>query len=188
MKSNSRCMRLAQFGVFGRASIAAGTRLVCLAKDERPDMTRRRQRPYMSAILACMLCASGTGAVTEPQDSAQAKAKLAAVRARIAELTNRMRSQLAQRDSLSARVRDTELVIAATRERVEELHAAEVLAERRRSELRAEQTRNQGALQAERESLANQARAAYMIGRQEELKLLLNQSNPANLGRTLTYY
>ncbi len=27
-----------------------------------------------------------------------------------------------------------------------------------------------------------------MIGRQEELKLLLNQSNPASLGRTLTYY
>ena len=142
----------------------------------------------MSAILACMLCASGTGAVTEPQDSAQAKAKLAAVRARIAELTNRMGSQLAQRDSLSARVRETELIIAAKRQRVEELHAAEADAERRRSELRAEQTRDQSALQAERESLAQQARAAYMIGRQEELKLLLNQSSPATLGRTLAYH
>jgi septal ring factor EnvC (AmiA/AmiB activator) len=142
----------------------------------------------MSAILACMLCASGTGAVTEPQDSAQARAKLAAVRARIAELTNRMGSQLAQRDSLSARVRETELVIAAKRQRVEELHAAEAVAERRRSELRAEQTRNQSALQSERESLASQARVAYMIGRQEELKLLLNQSSPATLGRTLAYH
>jgi murein hydrolase activator len=151
-------------------------------------MSRRRQRPYMSAILACMLCASGTGAVTEPQDSAQARAKLAAVRARIAELTNRMGSQLAQRDSLSARVRETELVIAAKRQRVEELHAAEAVAERRRSELRAEQTRNQSALQSERESLASQARVAYMIGRQEELKLLLNQSSPATLGRTLAYH
>jgi septal ring factor EnvC (AmiA/AmiB activator) len=142
----------------------------------------------MSAILACMLYASGAGAATEPQDSAQAKAKLAAVRARIAELTNRMGSQLAQRDSLSARVRETELVIAAKRQRVEELHAAEADAERRRSELRAEQTRNQNALQSERESLASQARAAYMIGRQEELKLLLNQSSPATLGRTLAYH
>jgi murein hydrolase activator len=146
------------------------------------------KRLYSSAVLAFMLCASGKGAVTEPADSAQAKAKLAAVRAKIAELTNRMGSQLAQRDSLSARVRETELVIAAKRQRVEELHAAEILAERRRAELRAEQTRNQGALQSERESLASQARAAYMIGRQEELKLLLNQSTPANLGRTLAYY
>jgi murein hydrolase activator len=151
-------------------------------------MSPPHKRLYSSAVLALMLCASGKGAVTEPADSAQAKAKLAAVRAKITDLTNRMGSQLAQRDSLSARVRETELVIAAKRQRVEELHAAEILAERRRSELRAEQTRNQGALQSERESLASQARAAYMIGRQEELKLLLNQSTPANLGRTLTYY
>ena len=99
-----------------------------------------------------------------------------------------MGSQLAQRDSLSARVRETELGLAAKRQRVEELHAAQLAAERHRSELRAEQGRNLNALQSERASLASQARAAYMIGRQEELKLLLNQSNPASLGRTLTYY
>ena len=99
-----------------------------------------------------------------------------------------MGSQLAQRDSLSARVRETELAIGAKRQRVEELHAAQLAAERHRSELRAEEGRNLNALQTERESLARQARAAYMIGRQEELKLLLNQSNPARLGRTLTYY
>jgi murein hydrolase activator len=151
-------------------------------------MNRRYQGLGMSAVLAFTLCASGRGAVTEPADSAQAKAKLAAVRARITELTNRMGSQLAQRDSLSARVRETELVIAAKRQRVEELRAAESLAERRGADLRAEQTRNQNALQSERTSLASQALAAYLIGRQEELKLLLNQSNPASLGRTLAYY
>ncbi|SRR5579859_12328 len=153
--------------------------------------SQRRKRPYLSAILACVLCAGsagGAGTAAEPQDSAQAKAKLAAVRARIAELTHRMNSQLAQRDSLSARVRETELVIAAKRQRVEELHVEEAVAERHRAELRAEQTRNQNALQSERESLASQARAAYMIGRQEELKLLLNQSSPAALGRTLAYH
>ena len=151
-------------------------------------MNRRHQWLCLSAVLTFALCASGRGAVTEPADTAQAKAKLAAVRARITELTNRMGSQLAQRDSMSARVRETELVIAAKRQRVEELHAAEAVAERRRSELRAEQSRNQNALQSERASLASQALAAYMIGRREELKLLLNQSNPASLGRTLAYY
>jgi murein hydrolase activator len=143
-----------------------------------------------SAALIAVLCASSPAAV-EPADSAHAdaaKAKLAQLRARIAELTGRMGSQLAQRDSLSARVRETELAIAAKRQRVEELHAAQLAAERHRSELRAEEGRNLNALQTERASLASQARAAYMIGRQEELKLLLNQSNPASLGRTLTYY
>src|ERR1700689_1855521 len=128
-------------------------------------MNRRRQWLRISAVLAFVLCASGQGAVTEPADPAHAdaaKAKLAALRARINELTGRMGSQLAQRDSLSARVRDTELVIAAKRQRVEELHAAQLGAERHRSELRAEQDRNLNALQAERASLASQARSAYM--------------------------
>src|ERR1700722_4499293 len=150
----------------------------------------QRFRALLSAALIAVLCA-GSPAAVDPADSAHAdaaKAKLAALRARIAELTGRMGSQLAQRDSLSARVRETELVIGAKRQRVEELHAAVLAAERRRSELRAEEGRNLSALQAERASLASQARAAYMIGRQEELKLLLNQSNPASLGRTLAYY
>jgi murein hydrolase activator len=150
----------------------------------------QRFRALWSAALIAVLSASSPAAV-DPADSAHAdaaKAKLAALRARIAELTGRMGSQLAQRDSLSAHVRETELVIAAKRQRVEELHAAELAAERHRSELRAEEGRNLSALQAERASLASQARAAYMIGRQEELKLLLNQSNPASVGRTLTYY
>ena len=148
----------------------------------------RRFRALGATALLAIACASSPATVTEPADSAQAKAKLAAVRARIAELTGRMGTQLAQRDSLSARVRETELVIAVKRQRVEELHAAQTAAEKRRSELRAEEARNLSALQTERDSLAAQARAAYMIGRQEELKLLLNQSNPATLGRTLTYY
>jgi septal ring factor EnvC (AmiA/AmiB activator) len=148
----------------------------------------QRFRILGNAVLIAILCAGSPAALTEPADSAQAKARLAALRARIAELTGRMGSQLAQRDSLSARVRETELGLAAKRQRVEELHAAQLVAERHRSELRAEEGRNLNALQSERTSLASQARAAYMIGRQEELKLLLNQTNPASLGRTLTYY
>jgi septal ring factor EnvC (AmiA/AmiB activator) len=148
----------------------------------------QRVGTLLGAALAVFLCIGSLGAAGEPQDSAQAKAKLAAVRARIAELTSRMGTQLAQRDSLSARVRETELVIASKRQRVEELRIAQAAVERRRAELRAEQGRNLADLQTERGALAAQARAAYMIGRQEELKLLLNQSNPASFGRTLTYY
>jgi septal ring factor EnvC (AmiA/AmiB activator) len=151
----------------------------------------QRFRALCNAALIAVLSASSPAATPSSADSAHADAayaKLAALRARIAELTARMGSQLAQRDSLSARVRETELGLAAKRQRVEELHAAQLAAERRRSELRDEEGRNLSVLQAQRASLASQARAAYMIGRQEELKLLLNQSNPASLGRTLTYY
>jgi septal ring factor EnvC (AmiA/AmiB activator) len=124
----------------------------------------------------------------KPTDSAQAKAKLEAVRKRIASLTGRLGDELKQHDALSARLRETELVITDRRRRLDTLRTEELAAERRRSELRGEQQAEQSALQAQRAALAAQVRAAYMIGRQEQLKLLLNQSNPAVLGRTLAYY
>jgi septal ring factor EnvC (AmiA/AmiB activator) len=154
------------------------------------SLTRhRRFGPVCAAIAAAALCCTGAwAAASESADTVQAKAKLAAVRARIAALTNRLGDELKQRDALSSRLREAELIITAKRRRLEALHAEQITAERRRTELRAEQLRDQESLQSERAALAAQVQAAYMIGRQEQLKLLLNQSNPAGLGRTLTYY
>ena len=146
------------------------------------------RRLCAAAAFAALWCGGVGAAAPAPTDSEQAQAKLAAVRARIAALTNRLGDELKQRDALSSRLRAAELVITAKRRRLETLRAEKIAAERRRTELRGELTATQNALQAERAALAEHVRAAYMIGRQEELKLLLNQSNPASLGRTLAYY
>jgi septal ring factor EnvC (AmiA/AmiB activator) len=146
------------------------------------SFSSNRRFIHLCVAAAAALYCAGTWAAPESADSAQAQAKLAAVRTRIAALTNRLGDELKERDALSARLREAELAITAKRQRLE------TAAERHRSELRAEQGRDQNALQAERTALGQQVRAAYMIGRQEQLKLLLNQSNPASLGRTLAYY
>jgi septal ring factor EnvC (AmiA/AmiB activator) len=52
---------------------------------------------------------------------------------------------------------------------------------KRRKQLRAN-------LQIQRVNLARQIRAAYVIGQQEYIKILLNQQDPAAVSRTLTYY
>jgi murein hydrolase activator len=152
------------------------------------DMNLCLRHLCVAVASAVLYCGSTWAAAPEPNDSAQAKAKLAAVRARIAALTNRLGDELKQRDALSARLREAELVITAKRQKLDALHGEQIATERHRAELRAEQSRDQNALQAQRAALAAQVRAAYMIGRQEQLKLLLNQSNPASLGRTLAYY
>lgn len=158
-------------------------------------MNRRIKNPLLLSLLVLILAgpaarAAGPAAGTpaEPQDSAQAKARLAAVRARIAELANRLAKELAERDTEGARLRAAELAVTAGRRRLESARLSELAAGRRRNQLRAEQLRNQAALEAERTALAAQIRAAYMIGRQEQLKMLLNQRDPASLGRTLAYY
>src|ERR1700722_10622712 len=127
-------------------------------------------------------------AADQTSDSVQAKAKLAEIRDRIAVLTNRLRSELKERDARSARLREAEVGIAAMRRRLENLRSALVAAERRRGELRAEETQAQAALDTERAALATQVRTAYMIGRQERIKLLLSQSDPAAAGRMATLY
>jgi septal ring factor EnvC (AmiA/AmiB activator) len=152
------------------------------------NLTSSRCLRHVCVAVAAVLYCAGTWAAPQSTDSEQAQAKLAAVRARIAALTSRLGEELKERDALGARLREAELLITAKRRRLDTLRAAEAAAERRRSELRGEQARDQRALEAEQAALSAQVRAAYMIGRQEQLKLLLNQSNPASLGRTLTYY
>lgn len=43
-------------------------------------------------------------------------------------------------------------------------------------------------LSEQRELLAKQVRAAYAMGRQEQIKMLLNQQDPARFGRVMVYY
>ena len=139
-------------------------------------------------MLVLSTLAAGAPAPAGPKDSAQAKAKLAAVRARINDLTSRLGKQLKERDSLSARLREAELAITSKRRHLDDLRTEQGEVERHRAALLAEQARDATVIGQERESLAAQVRAAYMIGRQEELKLLLNQNSPAALGRTFAYY
>jgi septal ring factor EnvC (AmiA/AmiB activator) len=54
--------------------------------------------------------------------------------------------------------------------------------------LRQQRGELQSDLQHQRVALAGQIRAAYAIGQQEYLKILLNQQDPAAVTRTLTYY
>jgi len=153
----------------------------------RPNLARRGPR-LGAAVLLALHCAGGWAGATQPKDSAQANSKLAAVRARIATLTNHLGDELKQRDALSARLREADLAITSQRQRLDSLRVEQAAVERHRSELLSEQGHSQAALEEQRAALAAQVRAAYMIGRQEQLKLLLNQSDPASLGRTLTYY
>jgi murein hydrolase activator len=145
-------------------------------------------RPAILVLAMSAFCCTAWPISAQNSDSQQAKAKLSAVRSKIADLTSRMGKDLKQRDALSARLREAELAITDKHRRLDELRTEQGVVERRRNDLKAEQVKDQAAITAQRESLAAQVRTAYMIGRQEELKLLLNQNNPAALGRTMAYY
>jgi septal ring factor EnvC (AmiA/AmiB activator) len=136
---------------------------------------------YLWAALA--LCSLAHGA-----EKAGTEADLAKVRRDIAELQQAIRTSTTQRDALAARLRDAELSIAGARRKLDDIRAERVASERQREQLEREKVRSEQTLQGEREALAGQLRAAYVIGREEQVKLLLNQQEPARLGRMFVYY
>lgn len=138
----------------------------------------------MIAVLFARLCEAG-GASAETEE---AKAKLAAVREKIAALTRELGAELTQRDALSARLREADLRITTERRRLEDLRVSAAAAEGRRADVLAEEARVNRSLEGERAALAAQVRAAYLAGRQEQLKLLLMQNDPAAAGRMSEYY
>jgi len=121
-------------------------------------------------------------------DEKETEADLKKVRRAITELQQAIRSGTTQRDQLAGRLRDAELTFAGQRRKLDEVKAQRVESAKRRAALQAEHEQTEQRLTGERDSLAGELRAAYTIGREEQLKLLLNQQEPAQLGRMFVYY
>jgi septal ring factor EnvC (AmiA/AmiB activator) len=121
-------------------------------------------------------------------DPAGTETQLQRVEARIHEVTAAVQQDVARRDSLAGQLHAADDALAAARQRVAAAHEKRTACETRRAELHREQANASASLETERRALAGQLRAAYMGGRDEELKVLLNAHDPATLGRMLVYY
>ncbi|MGH8277319.1 MAG: murein hydrolase activator EnvC family protein, partial [Steroidobacteraceae bacterium] len=106
----------------------------------------------------------------------------------IERVTRQVSAEQVERDRLTRDLRSAELSVGRARETLAEVRRQRAEHARRRAALAAEQRERQAQLDKNRAELAGQMRAAYLIGRQEPLKLLLNQQDPALAGRMFAYY
>jgi septal ring factor EnvC (AmiA/AmiB activator) len=143
-------------------------------------------------LLSCVFTAlllQAQPAMTEEDGLARVKEReLERVRERISELKDRMDDRAAERDRITRDLQAAEVVISEHRTQLAELERQRTLSEKRIAELEAEAREREAELGQETELLAAQVRAAYTNGRQERVKLLLNQHDPASLGRMMAYY
>lgn len=114
--------------------------------------------------------------------------ELEEVRDRISELKQSMDDAARDRDRLTGELQNAEITIAEQRQRLKDLERERTFTEKRRAELDVAIDEREAELEREAETLGSQLRAAYMSGEQERLKLLLNQQDPATLGRLMRYY
>ena len=113
---------------------------------------------------------------------------LQTVRSEIRLLEDRLASQQAEREGGLLALKEAELRSAAAAGALREVRER-LVAQLARQQVLQEDTRQAGArLDRERGALAEQVLMSYVAGRQEMLKLLLNQGSPSRLGRMVVYY
>ena len=130
----------------------------------------------------------GVGMAADDPNPAKAEAELKAVRSQIDKVKAEMERDAGRRDQLTKELEESERTVGAARGELDKLRRERATHTARRSELAAERRTEESALAQDREALAGQIRAASMIGRQEPIKLLLNQRDPGQTGRVLVYY
>lgn len=116
------------------------------------------------------------------------KHELEKLRERMAVLRRNIEKKQEEKDSAAKFLKDIEIRIGERAYVLKKINRHLRKQKRELKKLKKQQQQTRNKLASQRNILSQQIRAAYMIGRQEYLKLLLNQENPAAIGRTLTYY
>ncbi len=134
-------------------------------------------RVLIALALTCLL-----------QPRAQTQQQLDATRQDIAELKKLLGKLQEEKSGVQKDLKGTETEMGKLEKQVEALQKELKKSESELQRLDAEKKKLQSARTEQQRLIAIQARAAYQNGRQEYLKLLLNQQNPEKFARTLTYY
>jgi murein hydrolase activator len=122
------------------------------------------------------------------EDARKAEEQLQAVRSEIERVTREVSAEQVERDRLTRELRSAELSVARARDALSDVRRERAEDAARRAALASEKRSREAELDENRAALAGQMRAAYLIGRQEPLKLLLNQKDPELAGRMFAYY
>ncbi|MGE8496723.1 MAG: murein hydrolase activator EnvC family protein [Pseudomonas sp.] len=133
-------------------------------------------------LLACLL----TPAFADQK--ADAQKQLDAARTDVAELKKLLEKLQLEKTGVQKELQKTETEMGTLEKQVKDLQGELKHSEEEIQRLDQEKKKLEGARLEQQRLIGIQARAAYQSGRQEYLKLLLNQQNPERFSRTLTYY
>ena len=116
------------------------------------------------------------------------EANLKAVQDRIERVRQQVQRDAVEKDRLNRDLNAAEKSVAQARGDLTKVQQQRAERAAAREQLEKERTEREEQRSRTVQNLADQLRAAYFMGRNEPLKLLLNQKDPAQFGRNLTYY
>ena len=139
-------------------------------------------------LLLILLLATGLSPAGEAPDRRRTESDLKAIASQIQRVQEQVRRDAVERDRLSRDLRESEESVSGARGELARLRAERADRAAERARIETERRTRQAALTRAQDSLTAQIRAAYILGRNEPLKLLLNQKDPAQAGRNFAYY
>jgi septal ring factor EnvC (AmiA/AmiB activator) len=140
-------------------------------------------RALIALVLMCLL-----NPAFADDERAQTQKQIDAARQDVAELQKVLSKLQEEKAGVQKDLRTTETEMGKLEKQVEVLQKELKKTEAELQKLDGEKARLNSARAEQQRLIAIQARAAYQSGRQEYLKLLLNQQHPEKFARTLTYY
>lgn len=130
----------------------------------------------------------GAGRNTTVRRTERAARELKSVKSEIERVTREVTEEEVKRDRLSRDLRTAEEAVSSAREALASVQRQRADGAARRAQLLRARRGREGDLERHRAILASQMRAAYVLGREEPLRLLLNQQDPSLASRLIVYY
>lgn len=159
-------------------------------KSTRPVFHITHYYPVHAAVnlLGCVfLCTQIVYAAAEGKSDLTA-AELESVRTQIRDVESNIETARNETGMLLKELQTKEIAASNVSDKLEKIEAQINDQVKRLAKLRVQKSASELSLKEERKHLAQQIRAAYKMGKNDYLKLLLNQQDPARTGRMLAYY
>jgi septal ring factor EnvC (AmiA/AmiB activator) len=134
-------------------------------------------------ILGWMVCQADSSLTKQ-----EAESRLKTLKAEISALQKELDRTRTTRSDEQKALKAADLKIQKSALELRALDSTRQVHERELSDLHTERQNYLDSLEKSREILASQIMAAYRLGRESRLKLVLNQDSPALLSRALAYY
>lgn len=127
-------------------------------------------------------------ALPAAQSQREAEADLKALKDRIQRVQRQVQQDTVEKNQATRALRDAEKRVSSAQNELKKLRDERAERQAAQRALDAQRKERQADQQRSEAQLAAQLRAAYMLGRNEPLKLLLNQRDPGEASRNLAYY
>ncbi|MEN8204723.1 MAG: peptidoglycan DD-metalloendopeptidase family protein [Pseudomonadota bacterium] len=142
---------------------------------------------YPRLILLCVLALVFIPAGAAEDLAVQTK-KLQQLQKHINGIKTELASMHGQRNTVQAELEKTEKKIGRVTAGLHRLDADADIAHQKMQSLNKDRTTESHTLASLRKTLSRDLQSAYTAGRQQRIKLLLNQQDPAQVGRMMTYH